>query len=52
MPVTLQIVTATGTKRVQITPTGKEAVLEVQSAKPTKIVIDPDELILKEVVSK
>lgn len=49
MPVTLQIVTARGAKRIKITPDGKESALTIKSAKPTKITIDPDELILKEV---
>lgn len=52
MPVTLGIVTAAGTKRVRIIPSGKESTLKVQSAKPVKIVVDPDDLILKEVVTK
>jgi aminopeptidase N len=52
MPVTLEIVTAKGVKRVKITPTGKEATLKVASAKPTKITVDPDEYILKEVVTQ
>lgn len=52
MPVTIAIVTSAGTKRFQITPNGKESTLKAQSAKPVRIIVDPDEFILKEVVSK
>jgi aminopeptidase N len=52
MPVTLEIVTAKGAKRVKITPAGKEATLKVASAPPKKINIDPDEFILKEVITQ
>ncbi len=51
MPVTLEIITAQGARRVQIVPTGKKSVLKIQIAPPKKIIIDPDEFILKEVVS-
>ena len=50
MPVTLEIITATGSNRVKITPTGKQSSIRVKSAKPSRIVVDPDEYILKEVV--
>lgn len=50
IPVTLEIVTAGGTRRVKIVPKGKEATLELRLAKPKKITVDPDEKILKEVV--
>ncbi|HEX3100615.1 MAG TPA: M1 family aminopeptidase, partial [Pyrinomonadaceae bacterium] len=49
IPVTLAVVTAKGTRRVTITPAGKEATLKIKSAKPAKIIIDPDDVILKEV---
>lgn len=48
MPVTLEVVTAKGAKRVKITPTGKEATLKVTTAKPKKITVDPDDVILDE----
>lgn len=51
MPVTLEIVTARGSKRVKITPTGKEATLKVASLAPKKINIDPDDVILNEVAT-
>lgn len=50
-PVTVEISTKTGIKRVTITPKAKETSVSVRSAKPTKIVIDPDEAILKEVLN-
>lgn len=52
MPVTLEIVTAKGAKRVKITPDGKEATLKLNSAKPKKITVDPDDVILNEVVTQ
>lgn len=50
-PVTLEIITNKGSQRVVITPTGKETVAKFKSVKPKRIVIDPDEVILKEVVN-
>jgi hypothetical protein len=50
-PVTVEIGTKAGIKRVTITPKAKETSVSVRSAKPTKIVIDPDEAILKEVLN-
>ncbi|MBX7173648.1 MAG: M1 family metallopeptidase [Pyrinomonadaceae bacterium] len=50
-PVTIEITTNNGSKREIITPTGKETTVKIKSAKPKKIVIDPDEFILKEVVN-
>ncbi|HRH42929.1 MAG TPA: M1 family metallopeptidase [Pyrinomonadaceae bacterium] len=50
-PVTIEIITNNGSQRVIMTPTGKETVAKFKSAKPKKIVIDPDEIILKEVVN-
>lgn len=50
-PVIIEIVTNKGTQRVTITPTDKETTIKVKSAKPKKIVVDPDEFILKEVVN-
>lgn len=52
MPVTLEIVTVRGRKRVKITPTGKEATLKVAIAVPKKITIDPDDVILNEEVTQ
>ncbi len=52
LPVTLEIITAKGKRRVQFTPVGKESRMKIQSAKPEKIVIDPDGFILKEVISE
>jgi len=49
-PVTLEIVTAKGKQRVQLAPTGKDSFLNVKSPTPQKIIIDPDEFILKEIV--
>ena len=49
-PVTLEIVTNKAAQRVTVTPTGKETTVKIRSAKPKKIVVDPDEFILKEVV--
>jgi aminopeptidase N len=49
-PVTIEIVTGKGTQRVTMTPKDKETTLTVKSAKPKKLVVDPDEFILKEVV--
>jgi aminopeptidase N len=50
MPVTLEIVTAKGPKRVNIVPTGKQSTMRIRSAKPRRIVVDPDQFILKEVL--
>jgi aminopeptidase N len=50
-PVTVEISTKTGIKRVTITPKAKETSVSVRSSEPTKIVIDPDEAILKEVLN-
>jgi aminopeptidase N len=52
MPVTVEITTARGKRRVRVTPTGKTTLMKVQSLKPAKIIIDPDEFILKEVISE
>jgi aminopeptidase N len=49
MPVTLEIVTAKGKQRVQLAPTGRDSFLNVKSPTPQKIIIDPDEFILKEI---
>jgi len=50
-PVTVEIVTARGAQRVTLTPEGKESTIRIKAAKPKKIVVDPDEFILKEVVN-
>jgi aminopeptidase N len=52
LPVSIDIVTAKGKHRVRMTPDGKESTMKVQTAKPKKIVIDPDDFILKEVISE
>jgi aminopeptidase N len=52
LPVTLEIITVKGKRRVQFVPTGKESTLKIGSAKPKKIIIDPDGFILKEVISE
>jgi len=50
-PVTIEIVTNKGAQRVTITPNDKETSLKIKTAKPKKIVVDPDDFILKEVVN-
>ena len=50
MPVTIEIRTKTGKRRVSIKPVGKETILKIRSSRPDVILIDPDEAILKEVV--
>jgi aminopeptidase N len=50
-PVAIEITTATGKRRVIVTPKDKETVLTVRSADPETMLIDPDETILKEVVN-
>lgn len=50
-PVAIEIVTNKGAQRVTITPDNKETTIKVKSAKPKRIVVDPDEFILKEVVN-
>jgi aminopeptidase N len=50
-PVTVEIVTGKGARRVTIEPDDKETTVKVKSAKPKKIVVDPDEFILKEIVN-
>ncbi len=48
-PVTVEIQTNKGAKRITMTPENKETTIKIKSAKPKKIVVDPDEFILKEV---
>jgi aminopeptidase N len=50
-PVTIEIVTNKGAQRLTITPEDKETSVKVKSAKPKRIVVDPDEFILKEIVN-
>lgn len=50
-PVTLEIVTKQGKRRVVIEPRDKEAVIKIKSPTPKKIIVDPDEFILKEIVN-
>ena len=51
MPVTIEIRTRTGKRRVIIEPRGKETILRIKSARPELLVVDPDDAILKEVVN-
>jgi aminopeptidase N len=50
-PVTIEIVTNKGAQRITIAPNDKETSVKVKSAKPKRIVVDPDEFILKEIVN-
>ena len=50
MPVTIEVHTGTVKRRVTINPRGKVTILNIRSARPELMVIDPDEVILKEVV--
>jgi aminopeptidase N len=50
-PVTVEIKTKTGVRRVVIMPKDKTTSISVRSADPTAIVVDPGEAILKEVVN-
>jgi len=50
MPVTIEMQTKTGKRRVIIKPEGKETILTIKSARPDVMVVDPDDAILKEVV--
>ena len=51
-PLTIEIVTAQGAQRITVKPTGKETVIPVPIAsRPSGVRIDPDEMILKEVVA-
>ncbi|HEV7904720.1 MAG TPA: M1 family metallopeptidase [Pyrinomonadaceae bacterium] len=46
----VEIVTATGTRRIKLTPTGRETSQRVYlNRKPTEVRFDPDETILKEI---
>ncbi len=49
-PVTIEIITNKGSQQVVMRPTSKETVAKFKSAKPKRIVIDPNEVILKEVI--
>ena len=50
-PVTVEIVTEKGKQRVTMEPKSKETTITVKSAPPRAVMIDPDELVLKEVVN-
>jgi aminopeptidase N len=50
-PVVIEITTKRGVRRVVMTPKDKTVSLSLASAAPVKIVVDPDEAILKEVVN-
>jgi aminopeptidase N len=52
IPVTVEIVTNKQSHRVQIKPAGKETTIKIQSLKPKNLLLDPDEVVLKEVVSE
>lgn len=49
VPVTIEITTKKIVRRVKVVPEGKATTIKIQIAKPTKIVIDPDDFILKEI---
>jgi aminopeptidase N len=49
-PVIVEVVSSTGKRRFQIVPSSKEAKITVRSPKPERIIVDPDESVLKEVV--
>ena len=50
-PVTVDIQTNQGAKLITITPDDKNTTVKIKSGKPKKIVVDPDEFILKEVLN-
>ncbi|MEO8573082.1 MAG: M1 family metallopeptidase [Pyrinomonadaceae bacterium] len=50
-PVTVEVTTSTGKRRVVITPKDKETIITVRSSDPEALIVDPDEAILKEVVN-
>jgi aminopeptidase N len=52
VPVTIEITTKKNVRRIKILPDRKETTMKIQTAKPTKIVIDPDDFILKEIVTE
>jgi aminopeptidase N len=48
-PVPVQVITTVGTQRVTIRPIGKETIMRIPLVtRPTRILIDPDQTILKE----
>lgn len=50
-PVTLLVRTASGERRVVITPTGKSTEMVINASAIQSVIVDPDENILKEVVN-
>jgi aminopeptidase N len=53
MPLTVELATAKGVRRVTVTPTGKEFVTRIPSAlQPKTLKIDPDDFVLKELSIK
>ncbi len=51
MPLTVELATAKGARRVTVTPTGKEFVTRIPVAiQPNALKIDPDEMVLKELI--
>lgn len=52
-PLQVEIVTAKGTQRTTIKPEGRETTISLPTtSQPTKVTIDPDEFVLKELVIK
>jgi aminopeptidase N len=52
-PLQIEIATARGAKRTTIEPTGRETTFRIPFAtQPTQITVDPDQLMLKELVMK
>lgn len=52
-PLPVEIVTAKGAQRSMLKPTGKDTTIHIPlSSQPTSVRIDPDEIILKEIVVK
>jgi aminopeptidase N len=50
-PLPVEIVTAAGTKRMTIRPTGRESFIRIPlSGRPVDVRVDPDETILRELV--
>ena len=52
VPVTIEITTKKNVRRVKLVPEGKETSLRIHITKPSKIAIDPDDFILKEIRSE
>jgi aminopeptidase N len=51
IPLTAEIVTAEGAQRATLRPTGRETIIRLPlSSRPVQVRIDPDEMVLKEMV--